>query len=208
MDAGPMDAVATGGAGGQAGDGASLDHPVDRGDGGPAGGSAGGPSSSGGGTGTGGGQGGGAAGAGGGAAAGGNTNDAGPPDLPPSLPPSDGGMAQGGAGGSLPGDGAAGGAGMDGGSADVLFPCGPCSTLWICGGYADAAETDVVLTPEDDGCYLAGLSGHVLLSPDGTVTENGVPIARAQKFGPQVGFYWPDGGQWFYCGGNLPCPGQ
>jgi len=122
---------------------------------------------------------------------------------------SEGGMAgsAGGAAGAIPVGGSSGGDGgvMYGGSTDVMFPCCPCSPHWVCGGYADAAETDVVLTPEADGCYLAGLSGHALLSPDGTVTENGVPIGRAQKFGPQVGFYYPDGGAWFYCGGNLPC---
>jgi len=116
-------------------------------------------------------------------------------------------MAQGGAGGNVASDGSSGGDGalIDGGSGDVMFPCGPCSPHWVCGGYANGSYTDIMLTPEEDGCYLAGLSGHLLLAPDGTVTENGVPIARAQKFGPQVGFYRPDGTQWFYCGGNLPC---
>lgn len=205
-----MDAAATGGSGGQVGDEVPFDHPVDSSGGDSAvAGAAGTPSvGDGGGTGgTGGGEGGraGSAGgaSGGGGAAGRNMNDAGPPDS--AL--SDGGLAQGGAGGGVPSDGSSGGDGvmMDGGSPDVMFPCGPCSPHWICGGYGDATETDVILTPEEDGCYLAGLSGHVLLAPDGTVTENRVPLGRAQKFGPQVGFYHPDGSQWFYCGGNLPC---
>ena len=93
----------------------------------------------------------------------------------------------------------------DGGSTDVMFPCGPCSPHWYCGGAADAGATNITLTPEEDGCYLAGLDGHCLLAPDGTITENGVPIGWAQKFGPQVGFYHPDGSSWLYCGGNLPC---
>ena len=199
-----MDASATGGSGGQSGDGAPLDHPVGSGgDVSAVAGAAGTPAAGTGGStrGTGGGDGarGGSAGAasGGSGAVGGRTSDAGSPD---------GGMAQGGAGGSVPSDGSAGGDGalIDGGAADVIFPCGPCSPHWICGG-SDATEMDIILTPEEDGCYLAGLPGHVLLAPDGTVTENGVPIARAQKFGPQVGFYYPDGSQWFYCGGNLPC---
>jgi len=94
---------------------------------------------------------------------------------------------------------------MDGGSADVIFPCGPCIVHWGCGGAADAGYIEVYLTAEEDGCYLAGLPGHKLLAPDGTITENGVAVARAQKFGPQVGIYYPDGSQWLYCGGDLPC---
>jgi len=204
-----VDGAATGGTGGQVGDGSPFDHPVGSGGGSAVAGAAGTPPGGTGGSsrGTGGGDGarGGSAGAssGGGGATGGTTSDAGPPY----LAPQDGGMAQGGAGGGIPGDGSAPGDGapMDGGSADVMFPCGPCSPHWYCGGYGDATETDITLTPEEDGCYLAGLAGHVLLAPDGTLTENGVPIGRAQKLGPQVQFYRSDGSQWFFCGGNLPC---
>lgn len=172
-----MDAAATGGAGGQVSDGSPADHPIDP-DGGDAADAGAGGMAAGGAGGTDGGEGGGAG-------------------------------SDGGTGGSIPSDGSSGGGGggaaSDGGSPDVMFPCGPCSPHWVCGGYSDAAGTDVTLTPEEDGCYLAGLSGHALLAPDGTVTENGVQIGRAQKFGPQVGFYHPDGSSWFYCGGNLPC---
>jgi hypothetical protein len=100
------------------------------------------------------------------------------------------------------------GAGTDGGSADAMFSCGPCGINWSCGGAAGTPYTYVMLVAEDDGCYLSGLPGHKLLAADGTITENGVSVARAQRFGPQVGLYYPDGSQWLYCGGVLPCTTQ
>ena len=206
----PVDAAGRGGTDAEVSDGPPLDVPVDSAVGDSSAAGAGGTASGGSGGGEGGagagegGRGGGEGGTrGGGGTAGGNMIDAGAPD----LAPADGGMDHGGAGGGATGDGSAGGDGAvtDGGSPDVMFPCGPCSIHWVCGGYADASETDITLTPEEDGCYLSGLSGHKLLGPDGTITEDGVEIGRAQKFGPQVGFYHPDGSSWFYCGGNLPC---
>jgi hypothetical protein len=123
----------------------------------------------------------------------GGVNDSGATDLA---------ITGGGGMGGAPSDGAV----TDASETEVPFPCGPCSPHWVCGGIPDAGYTDIDLTPEADGCYLSGLPGHKLLQPDGTITEDGVAIARAQKLGPQVGVYYPDGGQWFYCGGNLPCP--
>jgi len=77
----------------------------------------------------------------------------------------------------------------------------------VCGGASGTPYTYVTLVSEADGCYLSGLPGHKLLQPDGTITENGVAVSRARKFGPQVELYNPDGSQWLYCGGNLPCSG-
>jgi len=113
------------------------------------------------------------------------------------------GTGQGGAGGG----GGSGGAPADGGASDAMFSCGPCAINWVCGGASGTPYTYVTLVPEADGCYLSGLPGHKLLAPDGTITENGVAVARAQRFGPQVGLYHSDGSQWLYCGGNLPCSG-
>jgi hypothetical protein len=97
------------------------------------------------------------------------------------------------------------GAVTDGGTVDAMFSCGPCGINWSCGGASGTPYTYITLVAEDDGCYLSGLPGHKLLAPDGTITENGVNVARAQRFGPQVGLYYPDGSQWLYCGGALPC---
>jgi len=204
------DAGATGGSAAQNGDGAAPDVPVDSraGDSSGSGGTATGGGGGGGnehGTGGGGAAGGDASDAGtsAGGAAGANVGDAGTID----LAPADGGTDRGGAGGHAGADGAAGagGAVADGGAPDVMFPCGPCPLHWVCGGSADAGYIDILLTPEEDGCYLSGLPGHELLAADGTITENGVAVATAKKFGPQVGLYYPDGSQWLYCGGNLPC---
>jgi hypothetical protein len=90
----------------------------------------------------------------------------------------------------------------------VAFPCGPCATHWICGGAADAGQVDIMLTLEEDGCYLSGLSGHKLLGSDGTITEGGAAIGKVMRFGPQVGLYYPDGSQWLYCGTSPLCPAQ
>jgi hypothetical protein len=139
--------------------------------------------------------------------AGGHMMDGGPPD----VAQTDGaGTGQGGAGGGDPSDGAAGrdGAVTDGGSVDAMFSCGPCGINWSCGGASGTPYTYVTLVSEDDGCYLSGLPGHKLLGPDGTITENGVKVARAQRFGPQVALYYPDGSQWLYCGGALLCTTQ
>jgi len=101
------------------------------------------------------------------------------------------------------------GGGMGAPDATVeAFPCGPCGNHWICGGSPDAGPLDIMLTREDDGCYLAGLSGHKLLGSDGTVTEGGAVIAKAIRFGPQVGLYYPDGTQWRYCAATPLCPAQ
>jgi hypothetical protein len=207
----PADGPGTGGADAQISDGPPADVPVDAAGGSSAGAGASGTATGGSGGGEGGKLGGGGSGGeggkrGGGGTAGGDVVAAGAPDLPSGT----GGRAQGGAAGGAPGapgDGSVGGNGgaTDGGAPDVMFPCGPCSTHWVCGGAGDAGYTDVILTVEDDGCYLSGLPGHKLLAPDGTITEAGSPVARAQKFGPQVGLYYPDGSQWLYCGGNLPC---
>jgi len=203
----PADGPGTGGADAQVSDGPPADVPVDAAGGNSAVAGAGGLATGGSGGGAGGKLGGGGSGEGGkrggGGTAGGDVVDAGAPDLPSGT----GGMAQGGAAGGAPGDASVGGNGgaTDGGTPDVMFPCGPCPTHWVCGGAGDAGYTDVILTVEDDGCYLSGLPGHKLLAPDGTITEAGSPVARAQKFGPQVGLYYPDGSQWLYCGGNLPC---
>lgn len=85
----------------------------------------------------------------------------------------------------------------------MMFPCGDCENHWICG-----ANNQILLTREEDGCYLAGLPGHKLLAPDGTVTEGGEVVGKATKFGPQVGLYYPDGTQWTYCGRTPLCPTQ
>ena len=195
----PGDAATTGGADGQVRDAPGPDVPAD---------SSVGDSSTAGGSGSGGGGEGGAGGTGAAAGEGGGTGgrmmDGGPPD----VAQTDGaGTDQGGAGGGNGGDGAAGrdAAVADGGSVDAMFSCGPCGINWSCGGASGTPYTYVTLVSEDDGCYLSGLPGHKLLSADGTITENGVNVGRAQRFGPQVGLYYPDGSQWLYCGGALPC---
>jgi len=133
--------------------------------------------------------------------------DGGPPDV---AQTDEAGVDQGGSGGGNVSDGGGGrdGAVTDAVSVDAMFSCGPCGINWACGGAAGVPYTYVTLVSEDDGCYLAGLPGHKLLAPDGTITENGVNVARAQRFGPQVGLYYPDGSQWLYCGGALPCATQ
>lgn len=196
------DAAATGGAGAQVSDASGPDVLGDSsmGDSEAAGGRATDRGGNGGGGGT-------SAAGGEGGLAGGPMMDAGSPD----VAQADGaGTDRGGAGDVAPSDGAAGGDGgaTDGGAADAMFSCGPCAINWTCGGATGTPYTYVTLVSEADGCYLSGLPGHKLLAPDGTITDDGVNVARAQSFGPRVGIYYPDGSQWLFCAATLPCTTQ
>jgi hypothetical protein len=79
--------------------------------------------------------------------------------------------------------------------------CFPCEGYWICGG--DVARID--LTREVDGCYLSGLPGRNLLSPDGTIIADGVVVGKATGSGARVHVAHPDGTQWLYCAGAGGC---
>ena len=79
--------------------------------------------------------------------------------------------------------------------------CFPCEGYWICGG--DVTRID--LMPAADGCYLSGLPGRNLLSPDGTITADGAVVGSATGSGARVHVAHPDGTQWLYCAGAGGC---
>lgn len=79
--------------------------------------------------------------------------------------------------------------------------CFPCESYWICGG--DVTRID--LTPEADGCYLSGLPGRNLLSPDGTITADGEVVGIAVGSGARVMVHHPDGSLWLFCAGAGGC---
>ena len=79
--------------------------------------------------------------------------------------------------------------------------CFPCEGYWICGG--DVTRID--LTPEADGCYLSGLPGRNLLSPDGTVMADGVVVGTATGTGARVNVVRPDGTLWLVCAAAGGC---
>jgi hypothetical protein len=76
----------------------------------------------------------------------------------------------------------------------------------ICG---DEVAGTLTLTPAEDGCYLDGLAGRKLISPDGVITEAGVVVGRARREGPaRVMIRHADGSWWVYCApmmGLLEC---
>jgi hypothetical protein len=59
--------------------------------------------------------------------------------------------------------------------------------------------------PAADGCYLSGLPGRNLLSPDGTITADGAVVGSATGSGARVHVAHPDGTQWLYCAGAGGC---
>jgi hypothetical protein len=71
----------------------------------------------------------------------------------------------------------------------------PCDGYWICGG--DVTRID--LKPEVDGCYLSGLLGRNLLSPDGTIVAEGAVVGKAAEYGTRVRVFYPDGTEWLFC---------
>ena len=88
------------------------------------------------------------------------------------------------------------------GSSDSIRQCFPCQGYWICGGAVERID----LTPDADGCFLSGLPGRNLLSPDGTITANGVVVGSADGTGASVHVAYPDGSQWLFCRGGGGCP--
>jgi hypothetical protein len=84
---------------------------------------------------------------------------------------------------------------------DAGHPCFPCESYWTCGG--DVTHID--LEPEADGCYLSGLPGRNLLSPDGTITADGTVVGMAVGSGARVHVSHPDGTQWLFCTGGGGC---
>lgn len=120
------------------------------------------------------------------------------------------------AGAAGAGEDAAGGAGATGGEdvagaagasagatqGDSNAQCFPCEGKWICGGEVEVID----LTPEADGCLLSGLPGRNLLSPDGTITSDGVVVGTAFGTGQRVRVLDPDGNQWLFCAGGGGCP--
>jgi len=79
--------------------------------------------------------------------------------------------------------------------------CFSCESYWICGG--DVSRID--LTPEADGCYLSGLPGRNLLSPDGTITADGAVVGIATDYGARVHIVYPDGTLWLVCASPGGC---
>lgn len=79
--------------------------------------------------------------------------------------------------------------------------CFPCESYWTCG--ADVGRID--LQPEPDGCYLSGLPGRNLISPDGTITADGAVVGTAVGSGARVHVSYPDGTQWLFCAGGGRC---
>ena len=79
--------------------------------------------------------------------------------------------------------------------------CFPCESYWTCGG--DVTRVD--LTPEMDGCYLSGLPGRNLLSPDGTISSGGTVVGKATGSGARVHVTYPDGSLWLFCTGAGGC---
>jgi len=86
-------------------------------------------------------------------------------------------------------------------AADSGRVCFPCEGYWTCGG--DVTRID--LKPEADGCYLSGLPGRNLLSPDGTITAGGGVVGMATGSGARVQVAHPDGTQWLFCAGAGGC---
>jgi hypothetical protein len=87
------------------------------------------------------------------------------------------------------------------GAVDSGRACFPCEGYWTCGG--DVTRID--LEPEADGCYLSGLPGRNLLSPDGTITADGAVVGIATSSGTRVHVAYPDGTQWLFCTGAGDC---
>ena len=79
--------------------------------------------------------------------------------------------------------------------------CFPCEGSWTCGGEV----TRIDLMPAADGCYLSGLPGRNLLSPDGTITADGAVVGSATGSGARVHVAHPDGTRWLYCAGAGGC---
>jgi len=90
---------------------------------------------------------------------------------------------------------------LTGCGSDPARACFPCESYWICGG--DVTRID--LKPEADGCYLSGLPGRNLLSPDGTIIADGEVVGKATGTGARVTVTYPDGTQWLYCAGAGGC---
>jgi hypothetical protein len=117
------------------------------------------------------------------------------------------GGASGGADGGVDGPEDAPGAGddapaiLDATSEPETGSCSPCEGDWICGGDVQR----IALVPEADGCTLMGLPGRKLLSPDGTVTEDGVVIGHADGSGARVTVTDANGAQWLFCAGAWTC---
>jgi hypothetical protein len=85
-----------------------------------------------------------------------------------------------------------------------IAACFPCEGDWSCAG--DGGDvTRIYLKPEVDGCYLSGLPGRNLLSPDGTIIADGVVVGKATGSGARVHVAYPDGTQWLYCAGGGGC---
>ena len=60
--------------------------------------------------------------------------------------------------------------------------------------------------PEEDGCYLSGLSGRNLLAPDGTIRADGALVGKATGTGARVSVKTLDGGLWLFCAAGGGCP--
>ena len=71
----------------------------------------------------------------------------------------------------------------------------PARVTGSCGG--DVTRID--LTPEADGCTLSGLPGRNLLSPDGTITADGVVVGTATDQAGAIEVANPEGTQWLDC---------
>jgi hypothetical protein len=99
--------------------------------------------------------------------------------------------------------------GADGGLPDTMSTdgediCFACIDYWVCGNEYPRID----LVPEADGCYLSGLPGRNLLSPDGTVTSGGEVVGEATGTGARVSVTRPDGSRWLYCAGGGGCRPQ
>jgi hypothetical protein len=84
---------------------------------------------------------------------------------------------------------------------DSGLACFPCAGHWICGG--DVARIDLV--PGTDGCQLSGLPDRTLLAVDGTITRDGVVIAKAEGTGARVSVTLLDGSLWLFCAAGDGC---
>lgn len=89
------------------------------------------------------------------------------------------------------------------GSEPEVAACFPCERYWICGDNAGGTRVD--LTPAADGCYLSGLPGRNLLSPDGTITADGEVVGMATGTGARVNVVRTDGSDWLFCAGGGGC---
>jgi hypothetical protein len=83
----------------------------------------------------------------------------------------------------------------------IAVACFPCRDYWICSG--DVTRID--LTPAADGCYLSGLPGRNLLSPDGRITADGIVVGMATGTGARVSVVRPDGTPWLFCAAGGGC---